>query len=70
MLSLVVNDFGVKYTGTYHADHLVQALMTNYKIAIDWKGETLCGIALKWDYNKRTVDLSIPGYVKKALLKF
>ena len=25
---------------------------------------------MKWDYVKRTVDLSMSGYVKKALLKF
>ena len=29
-----------------------------------------CGITLKWDYEKRTVDLSMPGYIQKALLKF
>ena len=27
IFSLVVDDFGVKYTGKEHADHLVQALM-------------------------------------------
>ena len=44
--------------------------MTHYTIAIDWKGETFYGITLKWDYNQRKVDLSMPGYIKKALLKF
>jgi hypothetical protein len=70
IFSLVVDDFGVKYMGKEHADHLVQALMTHYTIAIDWTGETFRGITLKWDYNKRTVDLSMPGYIEKALLKF
>jgi hypothetical protein len=70
VFSLVVDDFGVKYTGKEHAYHLVQALMTHYTIAIDWTGETFCGITLKWGYNQRTVDLSMPGYIKKALLKF
>jgi hypothetical protein len=26
-----------------------------------------CGITLKWDYVARTVDLSMPGYIEKAL---
>jgi len=26
-----------------------------------------CGITLKWDYVTRTVDLSMPGYIEKAL---
>jgi hypothetical protein len=70
VLSLVVDDFGVKYTGKEHADHLVKSLMTHYTIAIDWTDETFCGITLKLDYNKRTVDLFMPGYVEKAFLKF
>ena len=28
------------------------------------------GITLKWDYRKWTVDLSLPGYVSAALLRF
>ena len=28
------------------------------------------GITLKWDYIKQTVDLSMPGYVTAALLRF
>jgi hypothetical protein len=29
-----------------------------------------CGITLNWDYNARSVDLSMPGYVVKALREF
>jgi hypothetical protein len=28
------------------------------------------GITLKWDYTNRTVDLSMPGYVARALQRF
>ena len=27
----------------------------------------LCGITLKWDYEKKTVDISMPNYFNKAL---
>ena len=44
--TLVVEDFGVKYVGKKHADHLVNALKKNYKISEDWTGSLYCGIAL------------------------
>ncbi len=29
-----------------------------------------CGISLKWDYVGRTVDISMPGYIKKKLQEY
>jgi len=37
---------------------------------MDWKGELFCGMHLNWDYKNCTVDLSMPDYTQKALLKF
>jgi hypothetical protein len=68
--TLVVDDFGVKYVGTKHAQHLIDTLQRQYKITTDWTGSLYCGLTLKWDYTARTVDLSMPGYVAKALHKF
>ena len=69
--SLVVDDFGVAYVGKEHASHLIHTLQeANYKITTDWEGTTFCGITLKWDYTNRTVDLSMPGYIEKALQRF
>ena len=68
---LIVDDFGVKYVGREHADHLIQCLHNHYKeIDIDWAGKRFCGIHLIWDYTNRTCDLSMPGYVDHALHKF
>jgi hypothetical protein len=36
----------------------------------NWTGPTCCGLTLKWDYGKRTVDLSMPNYVANALQRF
>jgi hypothetical protein len=36
----------------------------------DWTGQLYCGITLDWDYTKRTVLLSMPGYVTKVLQRF
>jgi hypothetical protein len=64
---LVVDDFCVKYVGREHTEHLMACIKKKYNISSDWNGGAYCGLTLDWDYNKRTVDLSIPGYIKAAL---
>jgi hypothetical protein len=66
----VVDDFGVKYVGKEHTEHLIKALQETYEKSIDWSGSLYCGITLEWDYVKRTVDMSMPGYVEAALHRF
>ena len=63
---MVVDDFWVKYSGKEHSLHLKSALEDKYKVTTDWEGKLYIGIALKWDYEKGTVQLSIPGYVRAA----
>jgi hypothetical protein len=73
--TLVVDDFGVKYTNEADIEHLKIALqMVNpetgkpmFEISIDMTGSCFIGLAINWDYDKRKVHLSIPGYVAKAL---
>jgi len=68
--TLVVDDFGVKYVGKEHATHLIDCIKENYGVTVDWTGDLYCGIKLKWDYVERTLDISMPGYIKKLLLKY
>jgi hypothetical protein len=68
--SLVVDNFGVRYVGREHAEHLMACIKNNYEISNDWKGSAYCGLTLDWDYYNRTVDLSMPGYIKSALHKY
>eukprot|EP00804_Cyclotella_cryptica_P004967 CCRYP_014094-RA/>CCRYP_014094-RA protein AED:0.12 eAED:0.01 QI:0/0/0/1/1/1/2/0/1245 len=68
--TLVVDDFGVKYEGQEHAQHLIDTLKKYYKLAEDWKGDLYCGITLNWDYENRTLDISLPGYIKNVLQRF
>jgi hypothetical protein len=44
--------------------------LKKYDISSDWKGSAYCGLKLEWDYKNRTVDLSMPGYIKVALHKY
>jgi hypothetical protein len=68
--SLVVDDFGVKYVSREHAEHLMAWIKNNYNISSNWNGRAYCGLTLDWDYKNRTVDLSMPGYIKAALHKY
>jgi hypothetical protein len=68
--SLVVEDFGVKYVGREHDEHLMECIKKNYNISRDWKGSAYCGLTLEWDYKNGTVDLSMPGYIKAELHKY
>ena len=42
-------------------------ITTVLKITIDWEGNIYCGLTLEWDYNKQTMNTSIPGYIQKTL---
>ena len=68
--TLIVDDFGVKYVGKEHADHLIKILSEFYDVADDWHGTKYCGITLDWDYIKQQVHLSMPGYCDEALIRF
>ena len=68
--TLVVDDFGVKYVGKEHADHLIRALKQDYTIEKDWEGKLYCGITLDWDYDNQTLTISMPDYIKKILIRF
>jgi Reverse transcriptase (RNA-dependent DNA polymerase) len=71
MFALVVDDFGTQFSNVTDAQHLLAALKQDYEaVTVDWTGSLFCGITLAWDYDNRTVDLSMPGYVKNALTKF
>ena len=61
----MVNDFGVKYVGKQHVEHLVQCLKKNYtKVSEDWEGKLYCRITLECNYSERWVDISMSGYIK------
>jgi hypothetical protein len=68
--TLVVDDFAVKYVGKQHVEHLRNALLQNNELTTDWTVTVYSGMTLKWDYSKRTYDISMPGYVSNVLSKF
>ena len=68
--TLCIDNFGIKYVGKEHDEHLLKALQTRYTVTTDWTGTLFLRIKIKWDYKAGTVDLSMPGYIKEALKTF
>jgi hypothetical protein len=68
--TLVVDGFTVKYIGKQHAEHLQNALLRTYELATECTATVYSGMTLEWDYNTRTCDISMPGYVSNVLSKF
>jgi hypothetical protein len=67
MFSLVVNNFGINYTNRDDTIHLLTALEEMYTVTTDWTGSLYLATTLNWDYIHSIVDISMPGYVTKAL---
>ncbi len=65
-----MDDFGVKYIGEEHTQHLKNTLEEHYKLTCNWTGTRYIGITLDWDYKKQQVHLLMPNYMKKALKLF
>ncbi len=70
LFTFVVNDFGIKYVNKKDVDHLVASINSTYKLTEDWTGNLYCSIALDWYYVNRTVDILMPGYIKKKLQEY
>jgi hypothetical protein len=68
--SLVFDDFGIKYTDKANVHHLIAALSKDYVLKVDWAGTKYCGLSFAWDYANHTVDISMPGYIDRALQRF
>ena len=41
--TLVVNDFGVKYVGREHVNHLIKRIKEKYELTEDWSGNLTAG---------------------------
>ncbi len=66
----IVDNFGIKTTSMANMKHLVSFIQENYSIAVDWTGSLFCRVKLMQDYVDCMVDLHMPDYISKALLKY
>jgi hypothetical protein len=69
--TLVVDDFGIKYINIADAQHLLTTLRALYEITEDWSEvQKYVGITIKHDRANNKIQLSMPGYIEKALTRF
>ena len=68
--TMVMDDFGVKYTNEDNFKHLVNAFKKNYKLKINDTGGLYCDITLMWNYIEGYVGLSMPEYIQKLLERY
>ena len=68
--SLVIDDFGVKYSNKSGAQHLIDTLQKLYIITIDWTDSKYLGFSIVFDHDRHTVDISMQGYIEKVLQRF
>jgi hypothetical protein len=69
--TLVVDDFLIKYKDKKAVDHLLSSLRELYIITTEFGvTQKYVGITLHHNRVKRYIDMSIPGYVQKAIQRF
>ena len=64
-----MDDFGIKFFSQQDTIHLLTALCHKYEVTVDWTGKTYLGIDIGWEYKEGHVDISIPDYIPKALIR-
>ena len=67
---LIFDNFGVEYVGERHSLHLKSVLKEHYKVPENWKGNLYSGINIKWDYIKRTCQITMEDYISNLRVKF
>jgi hypothetical protein len=70
--TLVVDDFGIKYSDPADLEHFYASLRAKYSIKTCSEGSVFkyIGYTLNFDYPDHSCTLSMPGYIDKALLQF
>jgi hypothetical protein len=66
----VVDDFGIKYINRCDAAQLLTVIQQIYTFTTDWTRSLYQAMHMTWNYINHTVDISMTGYVAKALDRF
>ena len=70
VFTLCVDNFGTKANYMEEMHHLINAIKKYFKCSINWEGQNYLGLAFDWNYTKKFVDISMPGYIPTVLHKF
>ena len=67
---LIGGNFGVKYVGKKHANHLLEALCKFYVVNKNEEGRQILMYYIRLGPKNKKVHLSVPGYCSEALQRF
>ena len=68
--TLVLDDFGIKFSSLAGAKLLIATLQAFYSLKVDWTGSQYLGMSIKLDRINGTLSLSMPGYIAKVSQRF
>jgi hypothetical protein len=68
--TFVVDDFGIKFAKKEDAKHLLDTLRQLYTTTLDESGSKYVGLTIKHDRAAKTISISMPNYIKQALIRF
>ena len=67
VFTLCVGFFFIKANSMEDSHHLINAIKTCFKCSIVWEGQNCLGLTQYWNYTKKYVDISMPGYTPTTL---
>ena len=65
--TLVVKEFGIKYTNKDDVNHLISVMRGKYKFNVNFDAKQYIEIHLKWNYVEQNVRCSMKEYFIQAL---
>jgi hypothetical protein len=68
--TLIVDNFAVKYVNEEDTEHLINTIKKYYPMTVDRDATKFIGLTIKWDYINQKAHIHMPGYLKKALIRF
>ena len=66
---LCVDEFWVKFCPKEDVQHLHDTIVKEYTCKIDWTVKHFLGYKIDWHYDEWYMNISMPDYIKKDLIK-
>ena len=64
-----MDDFGIKFFSQQDENHLLTELRHKYDVTVDWTVGNYLGIDIVWEYQKGHVNIWMPKYIPKAMIR-
>jgi hypothetical protein len=65
---LIIDNFGVKYVGMEHFNHLLAVLQRCHQVQTNMAGDMIAGLNVQWDFPSKRVRIDMKSYVNNLLL--